>query len=371
MDRNLTVSMLAFTASSFVTCISMLLPFLVIGMPSEAPLPTVEAATRVPPSTPTATLKPDTTFRVAAVLPGPAGDLAGNQAMAEALEAQNHWGDEKAFEMTYRDDLWRLTEAAEAIDQYAAGSYDLIIAHGEQYLAVVRQAAIAYPYVSFALLASPDSIPETMNLDNIFLYSMRAEEAGYFNGQIAGYLTESDIVGMVGAVAAGEALRYVQGFILGVQATNPDAEIPVIYTGSFGDRALAAEAARLLVDAGADVLAGYGRQVSWVVPVIEEAGGYYLASQFDQTTNWPDTVAVSTVYYWEPVVTRMIEQRWQEGVMGGQSFELTLANGGLHAVYNNPLLETLPESASLIFDQTVTAITNGRLDLPAMIEATE
>ncbi len=80
-------------------------------------------------------------------------------------------------------------------------------------------------------------------LNNVFAYEANAQEGGYVNGVIAALLSQSDVLGVVGPVEAGDAKLYIDGFVNGAKATKPDIGVNVSYTGSFGDTALAAEAA--------------------------------------------------------------------------------------------------------------------------------
>ena len=139
--------------------------------------------------------------------------------------------------------------------QYIADGFDLIIAHGSQYRNMVSDLAAEFPDVSFAFGTSSDIIA-----DNVFTYMPESEETGYLSGLIAGLLTKTDNIGLVGPVDSGDAARYNRGFILGVEAVNPDAAVNVAYTGSFSDYVRSAELATTQILAGADVLTGSSQQ---------------------------------------------------------------------------------------------------------------
>ena len=94
---------------------------------------------------------------------------------------------------------------------------------------------------------------------------------------------DAGIIGVVGPVEAGDAKLYIDGFVAGAVATNPDAVVNISYTGSFGDTALAAEAANVHIGAGADVLTGSAQQVVGAIGVASEAGVPWLGTQSDQS----------------------------------------------------------------------------------------
>ena len=134
----------------------------------------------------------------------------------------------------------------------------------------------------------------------------------------------------------GDAKLYIDGFVAGATATNPDVVVNVSYTGSFGDTALAAEAANVHIGAGADVLTGSAQQVVGAIGVASEAGVPWLGTQSDQSPIDADIVVASQLYDWQPTLLDMIHKH-QAGEFGGSAYVLTLENGGLVMNYNDNL----------------------------------
>ena len=206
-------------------------------------------------------------FRVAIVMPSTITDLAWSQSMYDGLLAvQAEMGGEDAMEIAYSESMFNVADAAAAIRDYAADGYDLVIAHGTQYGNSMFEVATDFPETSFAWGTAVDTGAEE-GYENVFAYEANAQEGGYVNGVIAAMLNESGVVGVVGPVEAGDAKLYIDGFVNGVTATNPDIEVNISYTGSFGDTALAAEAANTHISAGADILTGSAQQVVGAVGV--------------------------------------------------------------------------------------------------------
>ncbi len=275
---------------------------------------------------------PEEPFRIAIVMPSATTDLAWSQAGYDALvEIQQQLGGEDAVEIAYTEGMFDVTAAAEALRGYAEDGYDLVIAHGTQYGTSLFELAPDYPETAFAWGTATDTGVD-QGLTNIYAYEAGAEQGGYVNGVMAAMLSEAGTIGIVGPVPAGDALLYINGFQQGVLATNPDANILLAYTGSFGDTALAAETANTQISAGADVLTGSAQQVPGAIDAVQAVGGYWFGTQSDQSGNWPETVVASQVYNWTPVVGSMIENVLK-GTLGGEAFNLTLNNGGLEIVY--------------------------------------
>lgn len=296
-------------------------------------------------------------FRVAIVAPSSVTDLAWTQAMYDALgQVQESMGGEGAMEIAYTEGMFDVTAAAQALRDYAEDGYNLVIAHGTQYGTSLFELAPDYPDTSFAWGTASDT-GAGQGLTNVFAYEASAEEGGYINGVMAGLMTESGVVGIIGPVPAGDALLYINGFQQGVHASNPGAQILLAYTGSFGDTAAAAETAQTQIAGGADVLTGSAQQVVGAIDAIQTAGGYWFGTQSDQSANWPDTVVASQVFNWTPVVGSMIESI-VSGSVGGTAYELSLSNGGLTFAYGQV---EIPEEARAAADQATTDIASGAI----------
>ncbi len=285
-----------------------------------------------------ATEAPQKPFRVAVVMPSAINDLAFSQSMYDALVAvQQAMGGKEAMEFVYSDGMYVVDDAAAAIRDYASQGYDLIIAHGSQYGSSLQEIAPDFPNTSFAWGTTVD----TFGLPNVFAYEAASEEGGYVNGVMAAKLSQSGVLGVIGPIETGDAQRYVQGFIAGAQATNPDIDVRVTWTGSFSDTALAAEAANTHIAAGADVLTGTAQMVVGAIGVAKEKGVLWFGTQADQSSLAPEIVVANQVYHWEVVLSQMIDLI-QKGTRGGQAFTINLANQG-EVIEYNPQYDLPPE----------------------------
>jgi simple sugar transport system substrate-binding protein len=219
-----------------------------------------------------------------------------------------------------------------------------------------------FPDTSFAWGTATD-VGADLGLENVFAYEARAEEGGYVNGVLAANLSDSSVLGVVGPVEAGDAKLYIDGFVAGAMAANPDGQVNVSYTGSFGDTALAAEAANTHIQAGADVLTGSAQQVVGAIGVADEKGVPWMGTQADQSPLAPDIVVASQLYDWDGVLTDIIKKH-QSGVMGGTAYALTLDNGGLVMAYADGLDADAVAAAQGVEEQ----IKSGAIDVMAIVE---
>ncbi|MCI0714550.1 MAG: BMP family protein [Chloroflexi bacterium] len=271
------------------------------------------------------------TFRVAVVMPSATNDLAFSQSMYDALVTIQEEMGEDNFEFVFQEGTFVVDDAAIALREWALEGYDLIIAHGSQYGAVLEEIAPDFPDVSFAWGTDSD----TFGLDNVFAYEAASDQGGFVNGFLAANLSESGVIGVVGPVEAGDAKLYVDGFVQGVAYVDEELEVNVNYIGSFSDVALATEAAEAHIANDADILTGSAQMVVGAVGVaIEEEGDVlWFGTQANQTELAPEIVVASQVYHWEVILTDMIELI-QDGTLGGETYSINLENEGLVIEFN-------------------------------------
>ncbi len=296
--------------------------------------PAATQAPAAPTSAPAATQPPAApakVFRVAVVMPSAITDMAFSQSMYNALKAvQAEMGGEAAFEIKYSENMFKVPDAATAIRDYASQGFNVVFAHGSQYGSSVQEIAPDFPNVTFAWGTDVN----TFGMKNVYAYTAAAEEGGYVNGVLAAKLTKSKTIGVTGPVEVGDAKTYIDGFVQGVTSVDPSIKVAKTWTGSFSDVALMTEAAKTHIAAGADILTGSSQSVVGSIAAAKEKGGVlWFGTQQDQASLAPDLVVASQVYDWVGMVKEIVKKH-QEGVLGGETYTLHLANDGLKIAYN-------------------------------------
>ncbi|WP_420440566.1 BMP family protein [Candidatus Poriferisodalis sp.] len=266
-------------------------------------------------------------IRIAIVAPSAENDLAFTQSMVDAVAAV---GEGREIEVAVTDGTFIVEEAAAAIRGYAEDGYDLVIAHGSQYGGPLEEIAQDFEDTSFAWGTAVDF----MGLDNVFAYTVRSDEGGYVAGTVAAQISQTGVIGVIGPVPVGDAKLYVDGFAAGVAATDPSVTTNIVYTDSFSDVALAAEAAEAHISNDADVLTGSAQMVVGATGVAKENGVAWFGTQANQTALGEDIVVASQVYHWEVLLDSMID-KIEAGILGGEVMTATLANGGIEIEFND------------------------------------
>lgn len=304
------------------------------------------------------------TFRVAVVMPSTSTDLAFSQSMADALAAIQEAVGEDRFEYAVSENIFVVEDAATAIRDYASQDYDLVIAHGSQYGSSLEEIAPDFPETAFAWGTTVNTFVEE-GINNVYAYEARSEQGGYVFGVMAAHLTQSNVIGVIGPIETGDAKLYVDGFVAGVKSVNPEIDPIVNYIQSFGDLALAAEAADAMLANGADVLTGTAQMVPGAIQKASEAGALWFGTQANQTDLAPEIVVANQVYDWTVVLEDIIN-RVLAGELGGEAYAITLENGGLRIEYNEGY--ELPDEVRQAGEDAATAIIDGETDVMAAIE---
>ncbi len=293
-------------------------------------------------------------IKVGFVVPSTRDDLAWSQAMYEGIVAVQQELGEGKLELSISERLGNPVDAAAAIRQYASQGYDIIIAHGAQYQSLLNDIAPDFPKTSFAY-----GTGYAAKFPNIFAYDPHAQEGAYLGGVIAGMMTKSGVIGLVGPVEAGDAIKYNKGFEMGVKAVNPKAVVRIAYTGSFNDLVGASEIARTAIKAGADFLSGSSQQsVGALKAVAEHKGVHWISTDLNMKDVAPDSVLMAQVYLFKNVVKEIIDSR-AKGELGGRAIPLSLANGNIDIQVNHEL----PPEVAKKLEEVKADIASGKLKI--------
>jgi basic membrane protein A len=297
--------------------------------------------------------------KVALILPGRADDVSWNQASFEGMNSAVEALDgEINVELTVVEQVYDPVDIEPALIDYAQQEYDLIVGHGFQFQEPIIKVAEDYPDVNFAIGTGFKLAP------NVGVYDVKLEQGGYLMGMIAGYLTESDIVGVTGGVDVSEIHRGHVAFLLGAEAANEDVEVLNNFIGDFNDVAAAKEAALSQISAGADVLWQSGDGVGQgVLSACEEEDVLCMGNTTDQNELAPENTLASFVYHWGPIYQQMIEET-VSGEFGDKFYWIDFSNEGVSVVYNEDMMEEyIDEDLQAMLDEAVEGFIDGSLDL--------
>ena len=176
---------------------------------------------------------------------------------------------------------------------------------------------------------------------NFSVFDNWIHEPAYLAGMLAGGLTETGVIGVVGGVPVPEVNRITNAFIAGAREVNPEVEAKVSFINSWFDPAAAKEAALAQIDAGADVL--YAERFG-VIEAADENDLIAVGNMSDQSSLAPDNVVTSVTWNMTPTADYIIEQ-----VAGGtytaqdlKDFSMVAKGGAALAPINTELVREVP-----------------------------
>jgi len=297
--------------------------------------------------TPASATSPTTTLKVALVAPSAVNDLAFTQSMVAALDSLKT---SYNLQISISDNEFVVSDAANLIRQYASRGYNLVIAHGSQYGSILQQLAPKFRKVSFAW----GTAGSTFNEPNIYAYQANSNEGGYVQGYMAGMLSKSHVIGVIGPIDVGDAQLYCDGFKAGVLAQDPTATVHESFTGSFSDVTLMASAAKAYVADGADVLTGSSQSVVGAIGVAKSDKVAWFGTQWTQASLAPTEVVSSQVYNWKPVLEQILTGI-RGGKLGGATYTISLGNTGEKIAFNPsyPLPANVKAQAKKLINEIV------------------
>lgn len=183
----------------------------------------------------------------------------------------------------------------------ARKGYDAIFATSFGYMDPMLKVAKQFPKVAFLHCSG---FKQSENMGNYF---GRMYQARYLSGIVAGKMTKSNIIGYAAAFPIPEVIRGINAFALGAQSVNPDAEVRVVWTKTWYDPATEKEAAKSLLDVGADIIAQH-QDSPGPQEAAEEKGVYSIGYNSDMSTFAPKAHLTAPVWNWGPYYTKVVDE---------------------------------------------------------------
>ena len=184
--------------------------------------------------------------------------------------------------------------------QYAEGGNTLIVGESFAVEAAARKVAKDYPKVSFLMGSSGK--PQAPNFS---VFDNYIQEPAYLSGMVAGGMTKSNKIGMVGGFPIPEVNRLMHAFMAGAKETNSKVEFTVSFINSWFDPPKAKEATFAMIDKGADVL--YAERFG-VSDAAKEKGKLAIGNVINTQDKYPDTVVASALWNMEPTIDEALKK---------------------------------------------------------------
>ena len=183
--------------------------------------------------------------------------------------------------------------------EYATAGNQLIVGEAFAVEGAARKVAKDFPKTAFLMGSSGK--PQAPNFS---VFDNYIQEPAYLTGMIAGGMTQTNKIGLVGGFPIPEVNRLMHAFMAGAKEVNPKVEFTVTFINSWFDPPKAKEATFAMIDKGADVL--YAERFG-VSDAAKEKGKLAIGNVIDTQPQYPDTVVASAIWHMEPSIDRALK----------------------------------------------------------------
>jgi len=276
------------------------------GKKDEAPAP---AAAPAAPAPTAAAPAPAAPLEIAFAYVGPVGDGGWTFAHDQARKAlEKEYGDK--IKTTFVESVPEGADAERVFRDFVGQGKKLVFGTTFGYMEPMLKVANDAKDVKF------EHATGYKTAENMRTYDSRTYEGAYMAGVIAGAMTKSNKLGVVGSVPIPEVLRNINSFTLGAQSVNPKVTTSVVWVNEWFSPPKETEAATALINGGADVLF-QNTDSPAVLKTAQEKGKRAFGWDSDMTAYGPKAHLASAVINWTPYYIKatkdVLDGSWTTG----------------------------------------------------------
>ena len=304
-------------------------------------------------------------FKVAMLLPGSISDAGWNALAYEGLKAiEKQLGAEISHAETRTP-----TDQEEQFRAYALDGYNMVFGHGYEFQDPAKAVAPDFPETIF-ITSSGGTIT-----DNISPVNFRVEQAAYLLGMIAGKMTQTNKLGVMGGQNIPSVNSTFMAFEGGAKSVNPEVEVSWVYVGNWEDIGKGKELALAQINEGVDFLfpnadaaglGAYEAAESFNKSETAKKEGktvYAFGANRDKSDISPEVIIANAVI--TPNAFVQIAKIIKEGKFNPQIYTFNmLTDEAITLTYNPALKDKVPEDVQKAVEDAKTKILAGELKVP-------
>lgn len=286
-------------------------------------------------------------FKVGFVYVGPTGDHGWTYRHDEGrkvLEAM------EGVTTTFVESVAEGADSERVIRQLASKSNDMIFTTSFGYMNPTVKVAKKFPKVKF------EHATGYKRGDNVSTYSGRFYEGRAILGTIAGHMTKSNTVGYIASMPIPEVIRGINAFTIAMRKVNPKAEVKVIWVNSWYDPGKEGDAAKALIDQGADIITQHTDSPA-PLQVAEKRGVFGFGQASDMAAFAPKAQLTAIVDDWGPYYKARVEAALA-GKWESMDTWAGIKDGMVHMA---PYSDAVPEDVRKAADAVKDGIVNGTM----------
>lgn len=287
-------------------------------------------------------------LKVGFIYLGPIGDLGWTyQHDLARLAMLKEFGDK--VETTFLENVSEGPDSERSIEQLARAGNKLIFTTSFGYMEPTLKVAKKYPNVHF------EHATGYKRAANVSTYSGRFYEGRYIQGIIAAKMSKSGTLGYIGSFPIPEVISGINATILGAQTINPNIKVKIIWANTWFDPGKEADAAKALIDQGADVIMQHTDSPA-AMQIAAERGKLAFGQDSEMIKFGPKTQLTSIMNNWAPYYIQRVKAEL-DGTWKSEDTWHGLKDGMVvMAPYTN-----MPDDVKKLAEETQAAIVAGTL----------
>ncbi len=248
-------------------------------------------------------------LKIAFAYVGPVGDGGWTFAHDNGRKAiEKEFGDKVAT--TFVEKVPEAADAERVFRDLVSQGNTLIFGTTFGYMEPMLKVAADHPNVKF------EHATGYKQAANLRTYDSRTYEGAYMAGVIAGAMTKSNTLGVVGSIPIPEVIRNINSFTMGAQSVNPKIKTRVVWVNEWFNPPKETEAAQSLINQGADVLF-QNTDSSAVLQTAAKNNKLAFGWDSDMTAYAPEAHLASAIINWGPyyiqATREALEGKWTGG----------------------------------------------------------
>ena len=268
------------------------------GKKEEAPAAAAAPATSAPATAAAPAATPAAPLNIAFAYVGPVGDGGWSFAHDNGRKAlEKEFGDR--IKTTFVESVPESADAERVFRDFVGQGNKLVFGTTFGYMEPILKVANDSKDVRF------EHATGYKTAENMRTYDSRTYEGAYMAGIIAGSMTKSNTLGVVGSVPIPEVLRNINSFTMGAQSVNPKITTKVVWVNEWFSPPKETEAATALINGGADVLF-QNTDSPAVLKTAQEKGKRAFGWDSDMTAYGPKAHLGSAVINWQPYYSKAV-----------------------------------------------------------------
>ncbi|MDX7950391.1 BMP family ABC transporter substrate-binding protein [Lichenihabitans sp. Uapishka_5] len=273
-------------------------------------------------------------IKAAWVYVGPVGDFGWSYQHDQGRKAvEKEFGDK--VKTSFVEKVAEGPDAERVIRQLAQ-SNDIVFTTSFGFMNPAERVAKQFPKVKFEQATGYKTAP------NFAEYNSRFYQGRAITGAIAGHLSKKGVAGYVGSVPIPEVVMGINAFTLAAQKVNPNFQTKVIWVNGWFDPGKEADAAKSLIDQGADFLCQHTDSPA-VVQTAEARGIPAVGQASNMQSFGPKVQVTSIMDNWAPYYIERIKAV-MDGTWKTQSVWMGLKEGLVDMAAYGPMVT--PEVAA-------------------------